>query len=316
MQESCWEINSLPAVGHECNKGYFSQLQINIAGVVEHDSSVGLDKNLGKAGAPHYDSHDCQQAYTCMFAMCNFAKYGIHPGMFHLLELGLYVELFNYRFIYFSGLHFHAGSPPRAPFGVPIPDDAVRFVEIHYPNEHLLSGLSVPAVIAAGGGGSSRVEVLAGSRYDPECKAKFQKGPLNFIRDAPSMMTRNSYLDYIPKQIAIHLESILAQSPFLQLNTEALGKLFMDRDSGEVFDYCKDWKYAPGKLTEDLKEDMRRISRQVEEAKVEVSLSVPTQIRRLYNSNKLKLEPGPDGKRVLAIQMERVFASTKKQKGE
>ncbi len=156
---------------------FFTQLQVNLAGVEKHDSSAGLDKNLGKAGCPHYDCHNCPQGYTCMFAMSNFDKYDIHPGYFHFLELGLYVKLVNFRLINFSGLHFHGGSPPRARPGFEVPKDATRFAGILYPNDNLLSGLNIPAVLAVTGGGGSRVEVLASSRYDPEVPARFRKGP-------------------------------------------------------------------------------------------------------------------------------------------
>ncbi len=314
LQENRWRVNNLPAVGHDSNHGFFTQLQINLAGVEMHDSSAGLDKNLGKAGCPHYDSHDCPQGYTCMFAMSNFQSYNIHPGMFHFLELGLYVELVNFRFINFSGLHFHGGSPPRAPPGVLIPDDATRFVNVEYPNDNLLCGLSVPSVLAVSGAGGSRVEVLPGARYDPLSEKNLRKGALNYTRDGDAMMTIDGYRIYIPRQIAILLETILAQSPHLELNLPALKILFKDKITHEVIDYWTDWQYPPG-MEEDKRKEMAIISQQVEANKVQVSLSVPTQVRRLYNDNKLKLQTNEDGNKSLFLQPERMYAARKKRKG-
>ncbi len=60
---------------------------------------------------------------------------------------------------------------------------------------------------------------------------------------------------------------------------------------------------------------MLAISQKVEADKVQVSLSVPTQVQRLYNSNKLKLQVDASGHKVLVVQPERVYAQRKKQKG-
>ncbi|KLO05323.1 hypothetical protein SCHPADRAFT_839550, partial [Schizopora paradoxa] len=97
---------------------------------------------MGKAGLPHIDPKDDPQGYTCMFASSNFEEYGdkIHPGYFHFLELGLFVKCVNFRMVYFSGLHFHGGSPPRAEKGFDIPHHCIRWNNILYPNNSLQSG--------------------------------------------------------------------------------------------------------------------------------------------------------------------------------
>lgn len=316
LQEERWEINNLPAIGHESNHGLFAQVQVNYAGVELANSSTGLDKNLGNAGLPHFDQHDDPQGYTCMFAMNhNFDKYKIHPGMFFFLELGLYMELANFRPVYFSGLHFHGGSPPRAPHGMTqIPDDAVRMVVVEYPNEPLLSGESVSQTLAVTASGRGRVEFLPSDRYDPSAQRYLQTGPLNLFRDGDSTMTRPTYLQCVPRQVAISLDTMLSQSPHLSLNFDALKSLFKDKSSGEVIDYYSGWEYPVG-MDDSRLESMRSVAERVRTKKLEFSLTVPTQLRILYNAGKLKLEADANGGNMLQVQHERMMPVKKKRKG-
>lgn len=311
LQEKRFDINNLPCVGHDSNHGFFSQLQVNLAGAEAHDSSRGLDANLGRAGKSHYDGHDCPQGYTAMFSMSNFGKHVIHPGMFHFLELGLYINMVNFQIVFFSGLHFHGGSPPRAAPGHEVPDDATRVVNVLYPNDPLLNG-TLPVVLALSGG--ARVELIPSARYDLETEANLRRGALNFMRDGDSLMSRKSYIQYVTRQCAILVETLVSQSPHVDVNLSALKDLFVDRADGQVIDYWKTWKYPPGMSTE-LKDEMRSISREVEERKLDVCLSVPTQVRRLYLDNKLKLVKGADGHKGLQLQFDKLFDAKKKRKG-
>lgn len=314
-QERRCAINNLPNVGHDSNKGFFSQHQVNVAGVESSDSSDGLDKNMGKAGLAHYDAHDCPQGYTCMFPTSNFEDVEcIHPGMFHFLELGMFVRLNNFRLIFFSGLHFHGGSPPRAPPGFVIPDYLTRWMNVLYPNDVLLAG-SIPLVIAVSGGGGSRVELQPSARYDPQVAASVSEGPLNYMRDGDAIMSTSSYQIHICRQLAILLETMLAQSPHLELNLESLKTLFNDNLSHIPIDYFKDWDYSPEALAE-RKEEMLGIAQRFEDRKIDVCLSVPTQLRRLYNSNKLKLVKDDDGELSLCIQEANMQRKKKKQKSK
>lgn len=313
LQEDRAAINNLPCIGHDSNVGYLSQVQLNLAGVEKDDSSNGLDKNLGKAGCPHYDAHDCPQGYTCMFACSNFDKYNVHPGFFFFLEMGLFVKMVNFTLVFFSGLHFHGGSPPRAAPGENVPADASRVVVVHYPNDPLLNG-TVPTVLGLSGSGS-RVEILPSARYDPHVTDVLQRGPLNFMRDGDAVMSRDAYLTYIPRQIASLLETLVSQSPHLDLNFSALKDLFLDKSNGQVIDYSSTWKYPPG-MSDEAREEMRSISQQIETDKLRFCLSVPTQARRLYNDSKLKVQKDAVGHKVLVVQLEKVYAARKKRKGE
>jgi len=293
LQKSRWEINNLPAVGDDSNTGFFSQLQINLAGAQSHDSCSGLNTDLGRAGCPHTDCKDCAQAFSSMFAMGNLHEYeDIHPGMFFFLELGVYVEMSNYRLIQFSGLHFHGGSPPRCAPGMPVPDEATRIVLVNYPNDGLTSGLEVPFVLGLSGP-RSRVEVVPSTRYNKAHEAAMRTGPLNYIRDGPSMMSKDAYLTYTSRQIASLLETICSQSEHLDLNTDVLPNIFRDKGTGEVVNYTEGWKYPPG-MSEETRSSMSQVSEQVEANKRRFAMSVPQQLERLYRTGQISLQRAGD----------------------
>ncbi|KLO05202.1 hypothetical protein SCHPADRAFT_1003018 [Schizopora paradoxa] len=311
-----FHINNLPAIGVDDNQGFFSQQQINLAGVEKAESLEGLDKNMGKAGLPHYDPKDCPQGYTCMFATSNFDGFGdrIHPGFFHFLEVGLYVKCSNFRLVYFSGLHFHGGSPPRAEHGFDdIPDWCTRFNNILYPNDFLLSGFI--AMVLAVSAALGRIELFSAMRYDPKGPVTVGEGPLNFMRDGDSIMSRQAYIQYISRQMVILLEGIMSQSPHLGLNMDAVRSLFIDKLTNQVVDFWGTWQYPPDQMPT-KSEDMASHSQYMEHKKVDVCLSVPTQLRRLYNSGKLKMTKDADstGRGTLKINQQALVKAKKKQK--
>ncbi|KIY48994.1 hypothetical protein FISHEDRAFT_58575 [Fistulina hepatica ATCC 64428] len=81
-----------------------------------------------------------------MFCKSNLPK-GYDGGRFHLVELGVYVDLNKPVAIYFQGLRYHGGTPVRAPPGVTeIDPAALRLVMIFYPQAAVLSGEVIHAV--------------------------------------------------------------------------------------------------------------------------------------------------------------------------
>lgn len=308
-------VNNLPAIGVDANQGFFSQEQVNLAGVEMFDSSAGLDKNMGKAGLPHYDPKDDPQGYTCMFATSNTDECGdnIHPGFFHFLELGLFVRCNNFRLVFFSGLHFHGGSPPRAMKDFSVPSHYIRYNNILYPNNALSSG-TISTVICVSSGGASRIENKPCARYDPKAAVAVQQGPLNYMRDGTSIMSEQAYLSFITREAALHLENMFRQSELIGLNYEALKVLFVNKSSNEPVDFWSDWKYAPDKFQEE-KDDMLGHHNYLERKKLDVCMTVPTQIRRLYNSNQIKLVKGEDGYCTLQINDAVPQRTIKKHKG-
>jgi len=314
LQKSRWEVNNLPAMGDDCNTGFFSQLQINLAGAEEHESVHGLEKNLGRAGCPHTDCHDCPQSFTSMFAMGNLDKYDIHPGMFFFLELGVYVELQNYRLVQFSGLHLHGGSPPRAAPGKEVPKEATRLVNINYPNDGILSGSEVPSVLGLTGA-RSRLEFVPSVRYNTEYSASLSTGPLNYVRDGLSMMSDTSYQIYVPRQLAAILETVVSQSELLDLNVDALKILFKNKSDGTVVDYFKDWKYPPG-MSQDTRVSMSQVAQQVNDHKIKAAMSVPQQLHRLYKNGQIQLQADGDSPPRLVMAQKNSQSGKRSKKGK
>ena len=93
-----------------------------------------LKDSMGDFGAEHRDKKDNPAYVTHMIAVSDLPD-DYDPGRFFILYPGIFVSLNNYKSINFSGLHFHGGTPLRAP-----PDAnpatlqwATQFCLIHYP---------------------------------------------------------------------------------------------------------------------------------------------------------------------------------------
>ena len=316
LQQKRAEINNLPPIGHDSNRGFFSQLQVNLAGVQDFGSTVSLEGDLGRAGKAHYDCHDYPQGFTCMFCMSNFDSSSVHPGLFFFLELRIYIKMENYQLVYFSGLHFHGGSPPTSMSPNSLSDEDLaraRVVAVLYPNDTLHSGF-LPGVAWVGPGGG-KVEVVPNQAYDVNADSVVQQGPLNYARDGTSIMSDDAYLQFLPRHACNIIYAIAKQSPLLDIDMDMLSKLLKDKRTGQTVDYMKDWKYPPTMSTSALVE-ARSVAQQVEENKLKISMSIPTQVKRLYNTGALNVEADDLGSRSLQINVQKLNHPKKKRKSE
>ena len=76
-------------------------------------------------------------------------------GQFSIFELGVFLHLSGIKFIFFTGVMYHGGSPPRAKeAGVVIPEWAYRIVYIAYPQAAVYLALGVYMI------GALRTQVL------------------------------------------------------------------------------------------------------------------------------------------------------------
>lgn len=59
-----------------------------------------------------------------------------------MLDLGVAIPLVNNKLtsFYFSGLHFHGASAPRAPPGVKLSPTAIRWLVVMYPGRVFMDG--------------------------------------------------------------------------------------------------------------------------------------------------------------------------------
>lgn len=121
---------------------FFTSLQILIKSTEE-----GLDVALGTFGKPHNDQQDSHARYTNM-TQCSRTPKGYLPSKFFLISLGIYFELNNFDSANFCGLIYHGGTPPVAPRGIAVREDAYRLTLISYPPAKMGDGEG-NAVVAA-----------------------------------------------------------------------------------------------------------------------------------------------------------------------
>ncbi|KAM6491413.1 hypothetical protein JOM56_013187, partial [Amanita muscaria] len=113
------------------------------------DTAKVNSTDMGQFGAitGHIDEHDHPAALTSMISNSDLPP-NYEPGRFHLLGLGLFATLEQFRVTTFSGLRRHGGTPPLAPRGQTIIDWAYRLMFVLYPPAAMLdsAGKSLVAV--------------------------------------------------------------------------------------------------------------------------------------------------------------------------
>jgi hypothetical protein len=145
-------LTNKPATGCPENWAY-GTVQINIAPAIRQ-KDIGtergsLGREIGEFGLDHFDEGDDVGPVTHMASYQNVPD-GYLPGMFFVLQLGVFVCLEEYRGINFSGRRKHGGTAPVCPTDHPMDlrSWAIRFVGIHYPPARIFSA-SVRASLAA-----------------------------------------------------------------------------------------------------------------------------------------------------------------------
>ncbi|KIY61680.1 hypothetical protein CYLTODRAFT_447602 [Cylindrobasidium torrendii FP15055 ss-10] len=135
------ELFNTPRIGCDRNCIYTGG-QMNLATPHLH-SSEGVMSELKTFGLKHKDGGDALSAMSTMISN-NDLPPGYEGGRFHLVELGVYVELEGCIIVGFSGLRWHGGTPPLAPPALvdekDIPPWAYRWVFILYPQRAVLDG--------------------------------------------------------------------------------------------------------------------------------------------------------------------------------
>ena len=103
---------------------------------------------MGFFDGNHTDEMDLAAGLSAMIIGSNLPE-TYEAGRFHLLSLGLYVDLGNIHVVFCSGRLCHSGTPPLAPPGIEeVAHWAYHFVLILYPASRLMLGTS-KTVLAA-----------------------------------------------------------------------------------------------------------------------------------------------------------------------
>ncbi len=95
--------------------------------------------------AGHTDDGDDEAGLTCMISNSRIPE-DYEPGRFHLFGSGMYIIVKPKSVSIFSGLGRHGGTPPIAPYGVAVLQDATRLMIVFYSPKVALSpsGTSMP----------------------------------------------------------------------------------------------------------------------------------------------------------------------------
>lgn len=95
--------------------------------------------------AGHTDDGDDEAGLTCMISNSRIPD-NYEPGRFHLFGSGMYTVVKPKSISIFSGLGRHGGTPPIAPDGVVVSQDATRLMMVFYCPKVALSpaGTSMP----------------------------------------------------------------------------------------------------------------------------------------------------------------------------
>ncbi|KAJ7501342.1 hypothetical protein B0H11DRAFT_1908212 [Mycena galericulata] len=148
---------NIPPLGIPGNFGY-QTCQINVAPAEPYGSTNSLEKSMGDFGKPHRDKKDSPGRFTNM-TMASRLPDNYILGKFFIPRFGIHFSLHNFDSVNFCGLNIHGGSPPMAPEGCQVQNDAARVTVIQYPPGAMGDGLGHLAV-AAWPGASGKNTVL------------------------------------------------------------------------------------------------------------------------------------------------------------
>jgi hypothetical protein len=128
-----------------------SNLIILVCSIAESTSlETKLSDSMGEFGKAHRDKHDSPARFTNM-TMASRLPDNYILGKFYIPRLGIYFTLRNFDSVNFCGLNIHGGSPPMAPEGEEVANDAIRITVIQYPPGAMGDGLGHIAVAALPG---------------------------------------------------------------------------------------------------------------------------------------------------------------------
>ncbi|KAJ6471549.1 hypothetical protein C8R45DRAFT_1104516 [Mycena sanguinolenta] len=136
------ELLNKPRIGGDENWA-FSTEQLNLAAAREESKAFAdggsLSKDLGFFGGAHIDRGDAKGFYSNI--TCNHdIPDSYDPGMFFILQLGVFIRLKRYSSINFFGHRQHGSTPPLCPTGQVLFRHAYRFVVISYPPRRTVDG--------------------------------------------------------------------------------------------------------------------------------------------------------------------------------
>ncbi|KAH7905766.1 hypothetical protein BJ138DRAFT_1227043 [Hygrophoropsis aurantiaca] len=258
------EIVNSPRLGCDDNT-YFTSVQLNVASTVSAEQSLDLSNDLGDFGGKHIDSKDSKGGITAMVCMSKLPD-TVHPGFFLLVESGVYWIMDPFTTFYFSGLHYHGGTPPTYPaeLASSIPKDAYRLTLICYPSSSILDYPSRIALAALPA--KTKQELPRIFDIVPEqAEVLISNQPIQppdithatYARDGLSIMAPISLLNFVVRWLLVMCIYIISQLPAsmkVQVDRDKFIGAFSFHDRDRRVD-ATPWNLGPGHSMGDSNSD-------------------------------------------------------------
>lgn len=217
------------------------------------------------------DSRDHASSLTVMFSMSHLPD--LHPGFFHLLELGAYISMKNYSLAAFCGLQRHGGSPPRplVPHSVDLAKK-VRLSFICYPDERTKEGRIAMAL------GPNTFRATLEEDSTPTTLASLTRA-LNFATHSYAVMEPQSLRVFLARAFYLVVYRTLqlsSNTSAMALNPDAFLSSFEWYENLRSY-RVDDWLYAPGGAMH-KKGVVDEINARLKEEYKHFSLSIPSRV--------------------------------------
>lgn len=199
---------------------YHTGLQLNIASPGIPGTLGSLKEHLGMAGGAHTDEDDDPIVPTVMTSASKLQK-GAHPGLFHILDLGIYVQLDMTVSVLFSGRHKHGGTAPYIPPHLEAKNTDIRITCISYPNQPSLDRCG-PTAVASVRFNNANLTPIANTLFSPalldsgslENSSYPSSSRLTFARQGRFCMDAKSLQLFLEREMLNMKIAVLAQAGF------------------------------------------------------------------------------------------------------
>jgi len=281
------DIMNTPSFGHSSARGLVNSGQVNLSGAQKPGNAHLLKESLGTAGDAHIDSHDDKYSMTVIIPFGHLP--GCHPGLFFLMEIGIYFVMDNYTAVVFSGLRMHGGNSPRPCILHNWEEFLTRLVYIAYANVGLAQRENVLSLAGQPKGGAIEVdvtqadEILACGRTPPEINT------LSYASDGLSLMEPDELARFLSREMLLLARSIIRQTPSslgMKIDPKAFLSAFSyldhehkDDDGNPTRMQVPPWLNAPG-ISQEVDAHRSSILSTVQSDALKISLSMPSQLNQ------------------------------------
>ncbi|KAJ7838392.1 hypothetical protein B0H14DRAFT_3459421 [Mycena olivaceomarginata] len=136
-------------------------------------------------------------------------------SQFHVLRFGIYFVLHNFDLANFCGLNNHGGTPPIAPPGQDVANDAYRQTLISYPPEHMDDGLG-HVVIGALPTANDRILKMSADMQHVDCESRDTRAFVNqsnFAADGIVVMDISAHVMFMARMFLLLVIFLSNQLP-------------------------------------------------------------------------------------------------------